>query len=567
MHIRFSLFLLLGIFLLFQVNNVYAEDLYVNDFKSSYSGFYTYFGTCSPSTNGLLCTGVNGVYASPLSGIACLYGDFTSGTGTNQLMLWERAEPSSLGYGAIFYIPSIGNYSLGNYPYSTINSGVKVKSSGIHTYSLCKNGDSYTTYVDGDKIQTEIFTDLYPNQIAFQLTPGSILTNFRATDDLPEQDELSVPLLKQTSEPWAGDEYDSALKWNPGDPRIYSWGCAMTSAAMVFNYHGLKKLPDGRVLDPGTLNAWLKSQPDGYVGAGATNWLALQRLSKQAKAVNNITTFNALQYKRTGFNISQLTNDIKNNIPGILQVHGHFIVAKGITENTFSINDPFYNRLTLKDGYNSTFSSLGRFVPSFTDLSYIMLTAEQTTDITVTDADGNNVGEQFIESPIINPEDNTQSSTPVKMFYLAEPTSGTYYVQTSTLNNKSSKVSVYMYDIDGNVNVTNINSFGNAQFTIAFNKDMSDASNVLKEVTFQSTRKDVDNALKQQMINSGLAISLNAILYAAERHDERNKFIARKILEGGLRVLTEGRKLPKLISEEAYEVLSEDFKELIEDRK
>lgn len=81
----------------------------------------------------------------------------------------------------------------------------------------------------------------------------------------------TVPLLKQTSEPWQGLEYDSASIWNPSNTSINTWGCALTSAAMVLQYYNYTKLPDGTALDPGTLNTWLKNQPDGYVGNGLVN--------------------------------------------------------------------------------------------------------------------------------------------------------------------------------------------------------------------------------------------------------------------------------------------------------
>jgi hypothetical protein len=67
---------------------------------------------------------------------------------------------------------------------------------------------------------------------------------------------------------------------------------------MVFKYNGVKKLPNGKELNPDTLNNWLITQKDGYIGNGMVNWLALSRLSKQAISINNITEFDALEYNR-----------------------------------------------------------------------------------------------------------------------------------------------------------------------------------------------------------------------------------------------------------------------------
>ena len=69
------------------------------------------------------------------------------------------------------------------------------------------------------------------------------IDNFIVTSADPS--DLSVPLLKQTSNPWQSQEYDTAHVWNPSNITIKAWGCAMTSAAMIFKYYGINKLPDG----------------------------------------------------------------------------------------------------------------------------------------------------------------------------------------------------------------------------------------------------------------------------------------------------------------------------------
>src|SRR5579872_2302110 len=240
---------------------------------------------------------------------------------------------------------------------------------------------------------------------------------------------LPIPLLKQTSNPWQAQEYDTAHIWNPTDPTINAWGCALTSAVMILQYYGIYTIPGTNFtpLDPGTLNNWLKSQPDGYVGTGWVNWLALSRFSKLAASEHIVSSFDALEYQRTqGGNIAQLTQDINHNMPDILEEPGHFIVAKGINGNTFDINDPYYNRTTLNNGYNNTFLSLGRYIPSQTDLSYIMLTADPGVTLTVKDSHGNIVGSSFTQSAIKDPLQANKTNTPLKFYYLGKPDSGTY---------------------------------------------------------------------------------------------------------------------------------------------
>ncbi len=44
-------------------------------------------------------------------------------------------------------------------------------------------------------------------------------------------------------------------------------GCAITSAAMLLDYLGVQTLPNGEELNPGTLNEYLRTEPDGFDSA------------------------------------------------------------------------------------------------------------------------------------------------------------------------------------------------------------------------------------------------------------------------------------------------------------
>ena len=284
---------------------------------------------------------------------------------------------------------------------------------------------------------------------------------------------LNVPLLKQTSGPWQGNIYDTANLWNPASPTIKAWGCAMTSAAMVLTYHGITKLPDGTGLDPGTLNTWLNNQDDGYVGEGLINWLAVSRLSKLAKTINNITAFDALEYRRkAGSDSAQLRTDLDNNQPDILEEPGHFIVAKGIHDTTFDINDPYYSDRTQLTSYNNTFLSLGRYTPSQTNLSYIMLTVDPSVDILFTNASGQKAGSNgtttyteiantsyYTQAGITNPVTGTTSKS-LKILMIPTPGDETYTVSiaTTSASAKSFSLQTYEYTAAGNATVKIFNS-------------------------------------------------------------------------------------------------------------
>lgn len=230
------------------VSPSYAATIYSNEFTSTYTGFWTFFGSCSPTSSGLSCgSGAQGVYTTNFNTVKCLYGDFTAEgnytefTGTPELHLWENANESSLGIGGIFYIGNSENFKLGNYPNSIIDSGVAPPSIGRHTYGMCKNGDVYTTYVNGTEVQSETFTDLNPNQIGFNLPYATVLTNFYATDTLPDPNN-QPPVISTIS---------GALI-HPGD--TYTANSSFTDSDST-TWHATVDYGDGTGMQPLILNS------------------------------------------------------------------------------------------------------------------------------------------------------------------------------------------------------------------------------------------------------------------------------------------------------------------------
>jgi hypothetical protein len=372
---------------------------------------------------------------------------------------------------------------------------------------------------------------------------------------------LPVPLLKQTAEPWQSQEYDTAHLWSPSNPTINRWGCAMTSAAMIFKYYGINKLPDGTNLDPGTLNAWLKNYKDGYVRGGLLNWLALSRLSKLAKNINGITTFDALEYdKKNGANKSQLTTDIANGIPGILEVTNHFVVANGIDGETFKINDPFYNRETLNDGYSNTFLSLSRFVPSNTDLSYIMIVADANVSLRLLDINGNEISKSFIQQPLVDPTAPQNKSEAVSMLYAQKPPSGNYKVVAQG-SGSISKITFYQYDTEGNVTMSDQQILKTTNFNVNYNKNNSANKEPEKIVSFQTVMDDIKALDKDKQINHPLAVGIINLINQSEReYNKKNKKNALKLMDLAEKLLKASPKI--LTKEQAYKLLLTDFSAL-----
>lgn len=384
----------------------------------------------------------------------------------------------------------------------------------------------------------------------------------------PPSITLNVPLFKQTDPLWKNQTYDNAQIWSPQLKTIERWGCVLTSAAMILKFHGINKLPNGSNLNPGTLNSWLKNQKDGYVGTGWVNWLAISRLSKLAKQINGITTFDALEYSRiNGENKNKLKEDIEASIPDILEEPGHFVVAKGFNNDTFEINDPFYDRSTLNDGYSNTFLSLNRFTPSNTDLSYIMISVNLGVDIVLKDQNGNNVGESFIQQPLVDDLNPSNTNSPIQILYLPKPLTGNYQLSISSTNDKQYDLNVFLYDKNGNVNTLTqsgmIGSNISNTFNLTFNREDSNSSRSIKAVTFQTFIDDINEAKNLNLIQAIVANNLIRLAKSAQNNSEKNRKLVAKLELIAIENIIKPLK-NTLIKEPAYSILLYDVKYLRE---
>lgn len=371
--------------------------------------------------------------------------------------------------------------------------------------------------------------------------------------------DLPVPLLKQNDPLWGSQEYDTAHLWSPLSPSIAAWGCALTSAAMVFQFHGITKLPDGTNLDPGTLNTWLKTQPDGYIRHGFVNWLALSRLSRLAKTINGVS-FDALEYRRVnGSDAAQLTTDLQNNRPDILEEPGHFVVGKGVSGATFTINDPFYNRSDLNP-YSNTFLSLGRYLPSNTDLSYILLVADQNTHISLSDSSGSPLGESFIQQPLTNDMTiSSSNSAPLAFLYFPSPSSGNYTATISAQNSQFYTLNSYAYDRDGNYTLQSFSGVTGPEksdtFTLSFDKAHATSSATLQNRTLASLASDIQLLYTLGQIRT-YGFYRNILEKATIAASSRDTAVTRQILKILLRDL-ESQKTR--VTDVAFTILTSDI--------
>jgi hypothetical protein len=400
-------------------------------------------------------------------------------------------------------------------------------------------------------------------------TPKPTPTSTPIPTPTPISTSLNVPILRQTDKPWGTQTYDGANFWSPLSQTIKNWGCALTSYVMVLRYYGINKLPDGTNLDPGTLNTWLKDNY-GYIdgkSSGYLNPLAISSLSQKAIKINKITLFDGLEYSRiTSSNNLPLITELNSKRPAVLEEPGHFIVANGIKANTFSIIDPYFTNRTDLTAYDNSFVSLNKLIPSKTDLSYILVTADRNVDFEIEDSHGNVIGEQFLQHPLVNDENNQSSGEPLKMDYVQKPSNGEYKVEVKSDNAKNYNLGIYLYDKDGTVDAEDIPLIldHNKPTTVNINFDWQniDHSRISKEVTFDSLIFDIKELKSLHLISAKTADKLTDSVKKIEK-DYSKQF---KILtEFRLKIMNEALKFydKRLLNQDAYKVLSEDIEDLI----
>jgi hypothetical protein len=207
-----------------------------------------------------------------------------------------------------------------------------------------------------------------------------------------------VPLLLQTTKPWADQTY--AYNTSP-EHNIARWGCLTTSGAMIINYLATTQRRAFRT-DPGTLDTWLKTN-DGYT---QNNGVKHAWLGKYARLQNhNVSMYWA---QSGGYNPVLLDYYLKSGYPAILGVDakwdsvsekwypGHYVVATGkILQDgiyTYSINDPTYGATTLKTKWSNTALTMILFGASEANHQLLNFAAQSPIHFMVTDPEGRKAG-------------------------------------------------------------------------------------------------------------------------------------------------------------------------------
>lgn len=166
---------------------------------------------------------------------------------------------------------------------------------------------------------------------------------------------------------------------------------------------------------------------------------------------------------------------------------GHFVVAKGFDGNYITINDPYYDRQTLNEGYGNNFLSVNKLVKANSDLSYIIFYSNTPgIDINITDLNGNSLGQTVFQDQLINPLNNNAGGKAGKFIFLQKPPSGKYHVNVNSASPIRYGLKILAYDQNGDENSLDTNGFtgGKENEQLLINYDHSAS----KKTTFKKTK-------------------------------------------------------------------------------
>ncbi len=355
-------------------------------------------------------------------------------------------------------------------------------------------GSAYPTRIRYDNLVVRALDD------TAQPLPSPLPSTFPSpTPDItpiPEPISLNVPLLKQFDSLWSDSIYDQARRWSD-QPTIKRWGCALTSMVMVMQSYGMNVLPNGTLLTPGSLNQWLQNQPDGYVGNGNLNWLAVTRLTKQ---ISHKLQTPVLEYRaHVSPALTTAINEISAQKPVILQLPGHFVVGYGLTDTQtdIQIHDPAFDKTRLSQHPDELISTR-TFQPSHTDLSYLLILHSPETKITLTGPEQQILNLTAVSEFIAASDDITQNNGQLMASYLPTPPSGDYELAISQTKTSEYQLHILAYDKKGVPSVFQTQGKVGPQpqsFTIAYRS--AKASEIKPKNVLGGFRKDLRNWQKQ----------------------------------------------------------------------
>ncbi len=344
-----------------------------------------------------------------------------------------------IGHNSVVWTWNWGNppfARIGYYPFTFFDLNPQNQ---FHEIRLERVSGGYLFLLDGVYVNTiattKIVSTLWLGNPHTTNSPDSWPTiwidEIRITDS---QNSPPFPFLSQKDPDWADHEYDSASDWAPLlQQGIDRWGCALTSAAMILQKYGLSEV------NPDNLNTWLQNEDDGYIGPGFVNWLAITRYAK-----------GKLPGEKKSLEFTRSYDPTDVELPAILGLPGHFVVAHEEDLTSWKINDPALSVGDTNLLKTSTVRSVNRFIPSNTDLSYMLFVTKSGVSGTMTSPASIPVSLTWLDEYLTDDVGGSVLGPHLSTAMYGTPPSGEYHLTIINSNITPSEFEIYLYDVNGN---------------------------------------------------------------------------------------------------------------------
>jgi hypothetical protein len=239
-----------------------------------------------------------------------------------------------------------------------------------------------------------------------------------------------------------GDPAWSSTQLGGSQNTIGAYGCFITSAAMLINYHAARQGKAFRT-DPATFNKWLTAN-NAYDANGAVRVVGVP-IAEYARANGVNLWFTQIVDHRDDFTLDQY---LCNNEPPILLVGSpHWVLSTGQTavngSVSYSVLDPdsYPNGSTLQ-GWGNTYKAMELFTDIAGPLAGLYITAHSPVELVLVAPDGATTGLNPLTnvqlsaipqsgygdfSSIVNDQDHTQPALPAsKTVAVVNPSTGVY---------------------------------------------------------------------------------------------------------------------------------------------
>lgn len=485
-------------------------------------------------------------------------------------------------------------YSKGFSPNNTYHLTFKITNNLLQFYI---NNELVHQALDQDPI-LETGTISLKGSIGTLGPTTTYFDNIVVTDLSSQKTILNVPFFSQQDPVWANVVYDSANKWaNPDYQGIKNWGCAITSATMILNYHGISNNPSGSATTPQTLNQYLKDN-DGYSLKGHLIWPSIVEYANKSIQSGQLSSdAKSFDFLYETYNKDSVINDLKSEKSGIVRIvtdpHStttvsddstHFVVAKGYdSSNNIYIADPMLltdDNPKINEAYaNKQFTKYARFMP-FTQPSYLWVFVHDDKNQAWIEHNNNKLGIKNgieyneINNGIFNLESVSggESTTPMTsswQYAIPKPPSGSYTLNITSPTQLITPLEIFAYDNNSNHQKLSKEILVSQNFTrvITINYDNTNAQNSSISVisSYASLKESVKYASNQKWIHPILEKHFLMLIDMSEKLSEKhNKScnVLLKVLDQQLDMAFHRRKIAKA----GYVLIQSELKGLMHNK-